>query len=257
MPIKKRYVGNVRDLKVYRKALIFRKIIYGIVKTLPEHENDNLGDIFRKSSCSIVSNISEGNTNFYCKKEYSHLNMALSKLAECRSALDIARMEGYVNDVIYEDADGKAEEVLKMIIGMMNRIDRQVEREKEEDETEPSFEKSISPVVLKELIEKATAFHDSILSIVEQYPETEKNNQNDQIVRASKSSLQSLHFSNSASPQQIFLNLNTALGSMSECRAFITIARMENFISDYQYQETDKLAGTILEKLIDIMSQVE
>lgn len=256
MPIKKHYVGNVRELKVYRKALIFRKIIYGIVKTLPEHENDNLGDIFRKSSCSIVSNISEGNTNFYYKKEYSHLNMALSKLADCRSALDIARMEGIINDAIYEDADGKAEEVLKMIIGMMNRIDRELEREKE-GETEASFEMLKSAVVLNELIGKATAFNELVLSIIKHYPKEEEDNQKDQIIRASKSILKNLQYALTAPSAQQFLNLNTALGSISECRAFLSIARMENFICDNQYQETDKLAGTILETIIDLMSQVE
>ncbi|MDF1510663.1 four helix bundle protein [Robertmurraya sp. DFI.2.37] len=252
----KKYVGNVRDLKVYRKALLFRKVVYAIVKVFPEFEQENLSDMLRKSSCSIVSNLAEGNTNFYYKKEYSHLNMALSKLAECRSTLDIARMEGYISESLYTDVDLKAEEILKMIIGMMNRIEHYLQYDDHNmKEIVEKFDKPL--ITISELIEKTTTFNDFILTIIEQYPPSEKNNQVDQITRASKSILQNLGNLENTSYSQQLLSLNTSLGSISECKAFIDMAIMENFITEEQYHRLDEIGGEILDLIIGIMNQVE
>lgn len=253
MAVKKHHIGNVRDLKVYRKALLFCKMVYEIIKTFPEHENDNLCNLLRKSSCSVASNISEGNTNFYYKKEYHHLNMTISKLAETRTGLDIAKMQGFINDLVYKDADRKAEEILKMIIGMMKRIEGHLSQEIQDEKDDVVINETITDEV-KELIEKASAYHKLILSIVVQYPQAEKYNQKDQIIRASQSILKNLQSSLKNSSEQQFLNLNTVLGSISECRAFQDMAIMGNFISTEQYKKLDDISEQILCRLIETMS---
>lgn len=253
MTIKKQYVGNVRDLKVYRKALLLRKVIYEMANCLPEFEQENLGDILRSSSCSIVSNLAEGNVNFYYKKEYNHLNMSLSKIAELRAIMDVIRMEKYISASLYTDVDLKAEEILKMIIGMMNRIELIIQHVDDIKEIEDKLGQP--SVNISELIDNATNFNNCILDIVKQYPlRTEKYNQIDQITRASKSILENLNNSKTTNYPQNFHFLNTALGSVSECRAFLVMG--DDYMSKEQYHCLDKLGEEILGLIVELMDQI-
>ena len=255
MTIKKQYVGNVRDLTVYQKALLFCKVMYGIAKRLPQQES-YIADLMKRSSCSVVANLAEGNTNFYYRKELNHLNSSISKIAESRSALDLLRMQGYINESVYKSADLRGEEILKMIIKLMQRIERKLDQD-DLDETEVGNKAVKLEIDLSQLFEKATTFNNLILGVVQQYPSTEKNNQIDQITRASQSILQNLeNVENVSYPQQL-LSLNTSLGSISECKAFLDISVMQNFISNEQYSELDNLGREILDLIIECMNQVE
>jgi four helix bundle protein len=251
---KKKYVGNVRDLKVYGKALLFCKVMYDISKRLPSDES-YIADLLKRSSCSVVANLAEGNTNFYYKKELNHLNLSISKVAEIRACLDLLQIQGYINNSVYKSANLSGEEILKMIIGMMHRIERQLADEV--DETEIGNKTVILPIELSELIEKAITFNNHILEMVQQYPSTEKNGQVDQITRASKSILENLGSAKNASYPQQLLSLNTSLGSVSECKAFLEIAVMQNFISTEQFHEISNLGDTLLDLIIELINHME
>jgi four helix bundle protein len=254
---KKQYVGNVRDLKVYGKALLFCKVMYEISKRIPSDES-YLADLLKQSSCSVVANLAEGNTNFYYRKELNHLNMSISKLAVCRSIMDLLRIQGYINDSVYKSADLRGEEILKMIIGMMQRIERQLDYDEVGvDETEIGTKSVILLIELSELIEKATTFNNHILEIVQQYPPTEKNGQFDQITRASKSILENLGSAENTSYPQQLLSLNTSLGSVSECKAFLDISVIQDFISTEQFHEISNLGDTLLDLIIELINHME
>lgn len=256
--IKKQYVGNVRDLKVYWKALQFHKTIYEIVESLPDYEQFNICDLLRKSSSSVLANLSEGNTNYYYRKEYHHLNMVLSQIGVCRSALDASRMVGHIPEAVFENADQKAEEILKMIIGMMNRIQHCLDNEQENLDTIGAFDKSTIPTIDKsEVYEKANTINVLISDLIPQYPTTENNNMKDQIVRASKSILENLKSSKANSYSQSYLDLNTALGSISETIAFCDMSVMQEYISKNQYDELNILGTEIMESVIELMNQME
>lgn len=255
MSIKKPYVGNVRDLKVYRKALLFCKVMYEISKRLPSDES-YIANLLKRSSCSVLANLAEGNTNFYYRKELNHFNLSISKVAEIRSALDLLRMQGYINDSVYSSADLRGEEILKMIIKLMQRIERKLDQD-DLDDTEIGNKAVKFEIDLSQLFEKAITFNNLILGIVQQYPPNEKNNQIDQITRASQSILQNLkNVKNTSYPQQL-LSLNVCLGSISECRAFLDISIMQSFISHEQYQVISVLGGEILDSIIERMNQLE
>jgi four helix bundle protein len=253
---KKQYVGNVRDLKVYGKALQFHKVIYEIVESLPDYERYNLSDMLRRSCSSMVANLAEGNTNFYYKKEYNHLNMVLSKIGECRSALDISRMAGYISESEYKNVDFKSEEILKMVIGMMRRTDRYLDNELDLDKAETFHKSTILPIDISEVHKKVTTLNSLISDLVLQYPITERNNMKDQITRAAKSTLENLNNSKKSSYSQAYLDLNTALGSISETLAFCDISIMQGYITKSQYDEINNLGTEILDLVIDLMNQV-
>lgn len=252
---KKPYVKNVRDLKAYRDALLFCKVMYEIAKRIPP-DDSFIADLLKRSSSSVVANLAEGNTNYYYKKEYNHFNTSLSQLAVSRSALSIIRMQGYIDESVYKSADLRGEEILKMIIKLMQRIERKLDQD-DFDETEIGNKAVKFEIDLSQLFEKATTFTNLILGVVQQYPSNEKNNQIDQITRASQSIIQNLeNVENTSYPQQL-LSLNTCLGSISECKAFLDISVMQNFISNEQYSELDNLGGEILDLIIERMNQVE
>ncbi|MFC5732557.1 four helix bundle protein [Cytobacillus gottheilii] len=252
---KKRYVGNVRDLKVYRKALLFCKVMYEISKRLPPEES-YLADLLKRSSCSVVANLAEGNTNFYHRKELNHLNSSISKVAEIRAGLDLLRMQGYIDESVYKSSDLRGEEILKMIIKLMQRIESKLDQD-DIDETEIVNKSVMLPIELSELIKKATLFNNHILEIVQQYPPIEKYGQIDQITRASKSILENLGNAQNASYPQKSLYLNTSLGSVSECKAFLDISVMQNYISTEQFYEISNLGDTLLDLIIELINHME
>lgn len=121
---KKENVGNFRDLEVYRKALIFSNKIYRTVESYPSFEQNNLVDQLRRASSSVYSNIAEGNANYYYRKEYDRLNTSIGSISECRAFLDMSVMQKYITKDTYEYLDKEAEEIVKMLVGLMNRIER-------------------------------------------------------------------------------------------------------------------------------------
>ena len=124
MTIRKQAIGNFRELTVYRKALLFNKEIYQALEKFPSYEKYNVVDQLRRASTSVVANISEGNANYYYAKEFDRLNSSLGSVAECRALLEISLMENYVSREEYKSLDEKAQEIMKMLIGMMIRIDQ-------------------------------------------------------------------------------------------------------------------------------------
>ena len=124
MAEKKPYVGSFRELEVYKKALIFSNKIYKIIEDFPFYESHNLCDQLRRASSSIFANIAEGSGNYYYGKEFDRLNTALASLCECRAFLDMAVMQKYISRETYDSLDVEAEEILKMLIGMLNRIEK-------------------------------------------------------------------------------------------------------------------------------------
>lgn len=120
----KEYVGNFRNLKVYQKASNFREAVYRMVEKFPDIERYNMCDQLRRASSSIGANLAEGNINFYHKKDFDRLNTALGSVAECRAFFDMALVEKYITPEEYEKIERDAEEILKMLIGMMKKINR-------------------------------------------------------------------------------------------------------------------------------------
>lgn len=124
MAEKKPFIGDFRELEVYKKALIFSNKIYRIIEGFPSYERNNLIDQLRRASSSCYANIAEGNANYYYGKEYDRLNTSIGSISECRAFLDMSVMQKYITKETYEYFDKEAEEIVKMLVGLMNRIER-------------------------------------------------------------------------------------------------------------------------------------
>lgn len=124
MVYKKEYVGDFRELKVYQKALSFQEAVYDVVGRFPDFERYNMVNQLHRAVSSVPANIAEGNSNYYYKQEFDRLNTALGSLAETRAFLDMALSERYLTLKEYEKLENDAVEILRLLIGMMRRIEQ-------------------------------------------------------------------------------------------------------------------------------------
>ncbi|MGG3691785.1 four helix bundle protein [Heyndrickxia ginsengihumi] len=108
-----------------------------------------------------------------------------------------------------------------------------------------------------EVYKRALKFRKEIYDMVKGFPELEKYNMIDQLRRASTSVPANFsegyrnHYYGKERDR-----LNTALGSIAECQAFLDMARMEGYIKQEQYRSLDDDAevifGMLLARIRDI-----
>lgn len=105
---------------------------------------------------------------------------------------------------------------------------------------------------------KALVFNKTMYKIIETFPSYEKNNLSDQLRRASTSvcaniaeGCSSYYFGKE------FDRINTAIGSLCECKAFLDIATMLDYIDREEYRSLDDDADEILKMLIGLAKRIE
>src|SRR5690625_1076882 len=129
--INKPYPNKPRNLKVYSKALHFMDEIYDVVERFPVYEMYGISNQLRRSVSSIGANVAEGNKSIYYSQEFRYLDMALSSTSEVRSFLDMSLLRNYITDREHQILDQKAEEIVKMLIGLMRAIERSITENKQ------------------------------------------------------------------------------------------------------------------------------
>jgi four helix bundle protein len=121
---RKKIIGSVRDLEVYRLAFDTAMEIFELSKCFPPEEKYSLTDQIRRSSRSVCTNISEG----WRKRKYkavfiNKLTDAEQEAAETQTWLEFALKCNYINKQIFEKLDDKYEHIFAMLIMMERRVD--------------------------------------------------------------------------------------------------------------------------------------
>jgi four helix bundle protein len=121
---RKKIIGSVRDLEVYRLAFDTAMEIFELSKCFPPEEKYSLTDQIRRSSRSVCTNISEG----WRKRKYkavfiNKLTDAEQEAAETQAWLEFALKCNYINKQIFEKLDDKYEHIFAMLITMERRVD--------------------------------------------------------------------------------------------------------------------------------------
>ena len=113
-------VKRYEDLKVWQKAMLLAKTVYGLQKQLPKEETYGLGDQIRRAAVSIPSNVAEGfgrDTN----KDFKHfLSIARGSLYETKTQLQLAESLGYLQ--IDADTYAQMDEVGKLLNGLTRSL---------------------------------------------------------------------------------------------------------------------------------------
>ena len=111
------------ELKVYQKALDFA---VNVIETIDEidapRKHFRQFEQIESSATSVSSNISEGKGR-YSKKEFrQYLYIARGSLYETVTRLQIFRKLNWLNEVSYNKLYTEAEEINKMLSGLINSI---------------------------------------------------------------------------------------------------------------------------------------
>lgn len=113
---------KLKDLKVYRKALTFTKMIRKTTKRFPKDELFILISQFRRAADSIVLNIAEGAGNS-SKKEFARfLDYAIRSGFECIGCSDIALENEFIDDTTHNEILNAVNEIIAMLDGLQKRM---------------------------------------------------------------------------------------------------------------------------------------
>ena len=105
-----------KELIVWQKSMEFVDWVYAMLKTFPREENYRLCDQLARAVVSIPSNIAEGNGR-NSKSDFARfLSIARGSLYETMTQLEIAKRQGYINDLT------QAEEYANFIRKMLNSL---------------------------------------------------------------------------------------------------------------------------------------
>jgi four helix bundle protein len=115
---------SFRDLIAWQKAMTLVTEIYRTTDSFPQREIYGLTNQVRRAGVSVASNIAEGKGRL-SKKEFVHfLSQARGSLLEAQTQLEIGRNLGFLSNESFNDLDSKAQEVGRIINGLIAKIRR-------------------------------------------------------------------------------------------------------------------------------------
>lgn len=112
-----------KDLIVWQKAMDFVVQIYEVTSFLPTSEKYSLISQITRAAVSVPANIAEGYSR-KGRKEYVHfLHIAYGSLAEVETYVEIMKRLKYLNANQIESLEINKEEIRKMLITLIRRLD--------------------------------------------------------------------------------------------------------------------------------------
>ena len=118
---------SFRNLQVWRNAMDLVVEIYTVTKTFPVDERYGLTSQLRRAAVSVPSNIGEGKRRRRQKALAHHLDIALGSQGEMEVQLEIAHRVGLLSLSDYERLRADTEEIGRMLNGLLNTIQTDLE----------------------------------------------------------------------------------------------------------------------------------
>lgn len=107
------------NLEVYQKAVSFVVNIRPCLSQIPDKE---IKDQLRRAALSIPLNIAEGQGRNTDKEKVQFYKIARGSLFECIPLIQIINRIGLIDEMEYKQLYNSAEEIGKMINGLINSI---------------------------------------------------------------------------------------------------------------------------------------
>ena len=109
-----------KELIVWQKSMEFVDWVYAMLKTFPREENYRLCDQLARAVVSIPLNIAEGNGRNSQSDFARFLSIARGSLYETMTQLEIAKRQGYINDLT--QAEEYANSIRKMLNSLITKL---------------------------------------------------------------------------------------------------------------------------------------
>jgi four helix bundle protein len=111
---------DFEKLHIYQKAKLFNSEIRAFMKS--SNLDPTTKDQLRRASFSIVLNIAEGSGRFTKPDRRNFYIISRSSIFECIAILDVLKDEEVLEKKRYEEFYVQAEEISKMLYGMIKNL---------------------------------------------------------------------------------------------------------------------------------------
>ena len=119
---------SYRNLIAWKKAKDLALDVYRCTRKFPKDETYGLTSQMRRAAVSVPSNIAEGKGR-RSRKDFAHfLYQARGSLLELETQLSIARDLEYLDALAFNNTLGKAEEVGRILNGLVNHLQTQPDK---------------------------------------------------------------------------------------------------------------------------------
>jgi four helix bundle protein len=115
--------SRFEDLEVWQKARTLARLVYDIVSNSSFNNDNRLRSQMLGSSGSIMDNIAEGQGRGGNKEFKQFLWIAKGSSSELRSQLYRSFDRNFIDELTFNDLTEKANEIEKMIIGMIRYLE--------------------------------------------------------------------------------------------------------------------------------------
>jgi four helix bundle protein len=113
---------SFRDLTVWQRSMQLTVSIYRLTQKFPREEIYGLTSQIRRSAVSVPSNIAEGHGRLSTGEFRQFLGIARASNCEIQTQLEIARVLGFGDTKLIDEAEGLSHEVGKMIYAILESL---------------------------------------------------------------------------------------------------------------------------------------
>jgi four helix bundle protein len=118
--------GSYRDLIAWQKAMALVTDIYRETEAFPAREIYGLTNQVRRAAVGVPSDIAEGKGRISKKEFVQMLSRARGSVLEVQTQIEIGRNLGFLGEEKFNELLGKADEVGRLINGLIKSIRRQL-----------------------------------------------------------------------------------------------------------------------------------
>lgn len=119
--------GSYRDLLAWQRAMVLVTDVYRVTASFSKTEIYGLTNQLRRASVAVPSDIAEGKGRLSKKELVQMLSRARGSILEVQTQLEISRNLEYLSPADYADLSAKADEVGRLINGLIRDIRRQIQ----------------------------------------------------------------------------------------------------------------------------------
>jgi four helix bundle protein len=122
---------EVEDLEVYEKLCQLHIEVCDLTHTWPQEEKYELGSQVRRSSNSSPAQLAEKNDDRHIRNKIEGVNRSRGEATETIHHLYMAKLKGYITDIVYNALRDRYKECIRMLNGLEKTLERKIpEREK-------------------------------------------------------------------------------------------------------------------------------